>query len=293
MRKLIRKTVAIALTGSALGLVSTQASAFTSTSIGTYTGTALSVNGASGIRSYADYGTGVNYGWTHTPGWWNVQVGTVADITAGNTLNVQVKIAPNNTTATPMLNPGFSMWTSGTNPIVNGSGFHEWNQVRGPNDTYDFDNPGTPLATPVSTNNGLGSPGNIVNGHDGWIGTANGGPSFTNGDGDVVNHGALWNTASPYFNSGASGGAAGTAYSSTNFGLLNLFDLKAGYYLIKAGGSCPDDGPGYGGTTCGQQLGKNYTLTVSSVPVPAAVWLFGSALAGMGVIGRRKKKAFA
>jgi hypothetical protein len=29
------------------------------------------------------------------------------------------------------------------------------------------------------------------------------------------------------------------------------------------------------------------------VPVPAAVWLFGSALAGMGVIGRRKDKAAA
>lgn len=39
----------------------------------------------------------------------------------------------------------------------------------------------------------------------------------------------------------------------------------------------------------------NYKLAISSsltapVPVPAAVWLFGSALAGMGVIGRRKKK---
>jgi len=33
-----------------------------------------------------------------------------------------------------------------------------------------------------------------------------------------------------------------------------------------------------------------YTLSVSQVPVPAAVWLFGSALAGLGVIGRRKSK---
>ena len=35
----------------------------------------------------------------------------------------------------------------------------------------------------------------------------------------------------------------------------------------------------------------NYQLTVSAVPIPAAVWLFGSALAGLGVIGRRKGKA--
>jgi hypothetical protein len=30
---------------------------------------------------------------------------------------------------------------------------------------------------------------------------------------------------------------------------------------------------------------------VATVPVPAAVWLFGSALMGMGVIGRRKAAA--
>ncbi|MFM8330569.1 MAG: VPLPA-CTERM sorting domain-containing protein [Candidatus Methylumidiphilus sp.] len=31
-----------------------------------------------------------------------------------------------------------------------------------------------------------------------------------------------------------------------------------------------------------------YVLNVSAVPIPAAVWLFGSALAGIGVFGRRK-----
>jgi hypothetical protein len=30
------------------------------------------------------------------------------------------------------------------------------------------------------------------------------------------------------------------------------------------------------------------TITVSQVPVPGAVWLFGSALAGLAAIGRRK-----
>jgi hypothetical protein len=30
-----------------------------------------------------------------------------------------------------------------------------------------------------------------------------------------------------------------------------------------------------------------------AVPVPAAIWLFGSALAGMGIVGRRKEKATA
>lgn len=38
--------------------------------------------------------------------------------------------------------------------------------------------------------------------------------------------------------------------------------------------------------------GKNFQLTISTapVPLPAAVWLFGSALAGLGVIGRRRDR---
>lgn len=35
----------------------------------------------------------------------------------------------------------------------------------------------------------------------------------------------------------------------------------------------------------------NILVTTSPVPVPAAVWLFGSAIAGMGVFGRRKTKS--
>jgi hypothetical protein len=65
----------------------------------------------------------------------------------------------------------------------------------------------------------------------------------------------------------------GTTASAT----LSLF-LTAGQYTMILGG--------YDGTTAGGNLA--YTATISAVPLPAAVWLFGSALAGMGVIGRRK-----
>lgn len=44
-----------------------------------------------------------------------------------------------------------------------------------------------------------------------------------------------------------------------------------------------------GGSTDG--VTYSVLVTTSPVPVPAAVWLFGSALAGMGVIGRRKQAA--
>ena len=38
----------------------------------------------------------------------------------------------------------------------------------------------------------------------------------------------------------------------------------------------------------GADTASGVTSSVSAVPVPAAVWLFGSALAGMGLFGRRK-----
>jgi len=65
--------------------------------------------------------------------------------------------------------------------------------------------------------------------------------------------------------------------------------LPAGYYSLWIGGNAANVANADG------SHGKNYALTISTttVPVPAAVWLFGSALAGMGIIGRRKDKASA
>jgi hypothetical protein len=65
--------------------------------------------------------------------------------------------------------------------------------------------------------------------------------------------------------------------------------LPAGYYSLWIGGNYANVQNADG------SHGKNYALTISTttVPVPAAVWLFGSALAGMGIIGRRKDKAWA
>lgn len=38
---------------------------------------------------------------------------------------------------------------------------------------------------------------------------------------------------------------------------------------------------------------QSFSSTISAVPIPAAAWLFGSALAGITVLGRRKKAALA
>ncbi len=89
--------------------------------------------------------------------------------------------------------------------------------------------------------------------------------------------------------------AASTGVLSTTdpfTGTVNMntitFDAVAGeYYTIFLGGYM---GGNWQTTTDGYAL----TITqVAAVPVPGAVWLLGSALAGMGVIGRRKNKAAA
>ena len=79
-------------------------------------------------------------------------------------------------------------------------------------------------------------------------------------------------------------GGADAVYSLANFGQLSTLTsfvnfsvgtlLLPGAYTLKIYG---DDGAAYSGT-------------ISAVPLPAAAWLFGSALLGLGAL-RRKQKA--
>jgi hypothetical protein len=57
---------------------------------------------------------------------------------------------------------------------------------------------------------------------------------------------------------------------------LTLTDLAGGWYLVFVGGAD------------GSLAGSNIDLNVSSVPVPAAAYLFGSALVGLFASSRRK-----
>lgn len=267
MNKKLNKAIAGLLSVVALSAVSSQASAFDTTSLGTFTGATITRDDATPFKSWSDYGADVNFGWVHTAAWFKLQVGSSADITAGNTFNVEFKLTGRGATQ-PLNAGGFSLWTSGTVATVEGGGFHEYNQVRGPNDDGK------------TTNNKIG---NVVNGHNGWVGYAQNGLSFTNGDGDSVANGGAWNTTSPYL----TGGAASSVGGAT----LDLYGLKAGYYLIGLGGVCPDDNAGCISTT---PAVRHYTFSVSTaapVPVPGAVWLFGSAMAGLAGFSRRKLAA--
>jgi len=78
-----------------------------------------------------------------------------------------------------------------------------------------------------------------------------------------------------------------SASTTTPGGSASLLftNLAAGDYTLFVGGNFSGGAGAAGKYTVG--------LTASPVPIPAAIWLFGSALAGIGVLGRRKEKTLA
>jgi probable HAF family extracellular repeat protein len=74
---------------------------------------------------------------------------------------------------------------------------------------------------------------------------------------------------------------------------LNIYlpaDLVAAGWILNQANAISGNGiiVGWAGSTLDPTVRASFKLTPSAVPVPGAVWLFGSALAGLGVIGRRK-----
>lgn len=276
----LHKAVSAALGLVALSAVSTQAQAFggSTFNLDVFTGSELMANSSAPFKSWTDYGV-KNFGWVHTAAWATLQVGSASDITNGVTYDVVLTMrglgdANGNATANTLDNPAFSIWTGGSNSTsTGGSGFHEFNQVRGPD---------------IATNSAL-TTGGVINSALGWVGYANAGNTFTNGDGDSVGHGGV-NASTPWLTNSA---GSSWSYSQLNqnnssaeldFASLTLMGLKSGHYLLALGGSCPSPTPA---ADCGN--GQQFSMTVSQVPVPAAVWLFGSGM--LGLAGLRRKKS--
>ncbi|MCX7085796.1 MAG: PEP-CTERM sorting domain-containing protein [Methylococcales bacterium] len=314
----MHKAILAALGISAALAYSNQAAAIAPPSLPVLTaGSIDTVTGNAPKRAWSDYGTNSNYGWTHTAQFRIFQVGNADDLLAGTRFDVSVDLKGNLGSATPMNSPAFSIWTSGTTALVagaaNGAGYgHEWSQVRGGyGDGGVAGNPSTVGGNATLGSNGwlgTGGGGNIIDGHNGWIGYANAGYSFTNGDGDKIqglfagatnaeNIGQYGggvsdplngttitnvNSSSPYVNSGS-------ATLSTGEAILNLSGLKAGYYLIGYAGACADNNSN--GQACATGQSQAYNLSIAAVPVPGAVWLFGTAIAGFLGLRRNKKIA--
>ena len=320
----LRKAVLAAMGVSAALAYSGQAAAIAPASLPVLTvGSSATVTGAAPKRAWTDVQTETNFGWTHTAIFRIFQVGDAADLLAGTRFNVNVDLkAQARTVPVGMDSPAFTIWTSGATPLVtgaaNGAGYgHEWNQVRGGYGDGGIANDPCAVGEDCALGSngwlGTGGGGNILDGHDGWIGYANAGYAFTNGDGDKIQ--GLYAGASNPDNIGLYGDATnevgdpltgtavthvnasspyvngGSATLSTGEAILNLSGLKAGYYLIGWGGACADGNDN--GQGCGTAGARGYDLTISnagisSVPLPGAVWLFGSALAGFTAFGRRK-----
>lgn len=120
-----------------------------------------------------------------------------------------------------------------------------------------------------ATNNTAGGQGVVET-----LGYANSGNGYaSNSFGQAVNAGANDVSIDNLYESGITG-SVGAGFAS-----LTLNNLASGWYTIFVGGA--------NGTLAGSAI----DVSVSSVPVPGAVWLFGSALVGLVGASRRKLTA--
>lgn len=323
-QKSLRGALLAAMGATAMAGFSSQANAgLTFSSLGTYTGSTLTLDSSSPYKAFTDY-QAKNQGWTHTARFLGLTVGTASDIANGTTFDVQLTMTGRGAlTATGTINnPAFAVWAAGSNSLTPGNtgGQHGWNPTRGPNDNTNAINTLGNLDTLTTNANWLNV--GVLDGHQGWVGYVNAGPNYVldnfidpgnssaqTGSGqhvyDNVSHGAVNTTSLTIL---TNPGASSTGYSDNfyrsapsgafvgsapDFATMILYGLKAGNYLIGTGGSCP----GYAtnalaSAACG--TGGLYTFSVSSapalaaVPVPSALWLFGSAMAGLVGFKRRK-----
>lgn len=318
MNKKLRKSLMAILGIAALTGFSTQASAISVADLGTLNAstTSLLKEEISGAKFGWDGQNNGYLGWTHSTQW--------AKFTLAESSSVLVKVA-----ATPVdgqknvLLPGFTLWATTSAGFVGGNHdpnysydannfygvtpTHPYNQVLGPPTNLDGQQ------TPVSPGHGPDCPAGgcnsnnwLVAGAGGFatadgittlVGYANSGSTgWTNGNGNVVGVGVVGSD-----NNGPLSGvvdvkgpdwsaAAGGPTNTVQYASLILYNLAAGTYFMAPGGSCKTI------VACGNTDGfvstSIYSIAVTqiaAVPVPAAVWLFASSLAGLGVIGRRRQ----
>ncbi|MCX7089143.1 MAG: hypothetical protein NTV00_13965 [Methylococcales bacterium] len=259
--------------------------------IGVYNGTPLTVDKlTTPFKAFADYGA-LNQGWTHSAQFMTLTVGSEAEISSGKSYDVQLTMrgrgSLGNAGAAAIDNPAFALWTAGTGKLSPEQAFgqHGWNPTRGPNEAA-INVAGA--ADKLTINDTLRLVG-VLDGHVGWIGYVNAGPTYTMDNQldplggqsltlsgksvlDTVSHGGLNTTSNAWLTNPS---ASSTAYTNNYFlqgdamtgtvsdsATMTLYGLKAGRYLIATGGSCPTTPAPK--TVCG--VGSQFTFTVQPIP---------------------------
>jgi len=210
-----------------------------------------------------------NSAWAHAGNWYTFMTHEAATTTISVTADTIGQTAP-----------AFSVWASGNTAFDGGTGLGFETGLSGDNSPHSFNATGQlgdfgTLWMTSSTVNASGA-GNMLE----TLGYANSGAHHTNALstsdwGEDSQQGAFDLSATNTYENGITGTvAAGSAE-------LVLTDLQAGWYTIFISGA--DDSLSGGG--------MDLTVSsVSAVPVPAAAYLFGTALFGLVATGRRKQK---
>lgn len=222
-------------------------------------GTSLVATGGSASpNSYTDNAFLKNSAWAHTGAWWNFELTFTTD--------VKVKVVAD----TPAdFAPGFTVWASGNDEFTGGTTNPTEESAVGINAPHSFNATGD-----IGDHGTLWMSGSLGNLQQ-TLGNAIAGPnsygSSETGWGEVMTPGAHDLSLTDDFESGVSGSVGqGTAELVFN-------SLQPGWYTIFVGG------------TDGSLGGSPFTLSVSAVPVPAAVYLFGSAVVGLAGLRRRRR----
>jgi len=220
----------------------------------------VSMSDAGNANSYANNAALNGSSWAHTGDWFTFSTGSLMNVT------VDVSAASGSD-----FRPGVSVWASGNTEFDGGTeAFAGETSSAGFGTPHSFNSVGAmgDFGTLWMAN---GSGGNMLE----TLAYANSGASVLSGGwGESILSGVNDVSTDNLFESGISG-STGLGYASLVFA-----DLQPGWYTIYIGG------------TDSSSAGGAYDLSisgVSAVPVPAAVWLFGSGLLALAGIARKKR----
>ncbi|QWF69826.1 hypothetical protein KEF85_10675 [Methylomonas paludis] len=215
-------------------------------------------------NAFTDNAALLDSSWGHTGKWFTF------DVTAANqTVDINATVLTGNASV------AFTVWASGNSAFNGGTTApgelsavgnapHVFNSVG------QLGSAGTVWATDPSVNAAGG--GNLLE----TLAYVNTGIAHASGSwGEVINAGVNQVAAdNTYFSGTVAGG------TTSNSADLVFQNLAQGFYAIYVGGA-----------DSSKTLASTYQLSISAVPVPGAVYLFGSALAGMLACGRKKLRA--